>query len=167
MPEELNPAAKALIDKMRAEEARKLLEQKRAEQRLIEQKKAEKKSKKEPEPQETETEPIQPVPVSPKPSQGVTEPATSEPMPAESVSSDTPKEPAPSEDKPAKKQTFNFLYPLLENNIRVHMVMDPVPIEGILTAYSQYEMKLNTPSGRRILMKHAVSYIEILEQTPD
>jgi hypothetical protein len=28
-------------------------------------------------------------------------------------------------------------------------------------------MKLNTPSGRRILMKHAVSYIEILEQTPD
>jgi sRNA-binding regulator protein Hfq len=167
MPEELNPAAKALIDKMRAEEARKLLEQKRAEQRLIEQKKAEKKSKKAPEPQEPETEPIQTAPSSTTPIQVITEPATSEPIPTESVSTEIPKEPTPSEDKSAKKQSFNFLYPLLENNIRVHMVMDPVPIEGILTAYSQYEMKLNTPSGRRILMKHAVSYIEILEQTPD
>ena len=166
MPEHLNPAAKAMIDKKRAEEAKKLLEQKRAEQKLADQKSAE---------QRLESQMV----AAQKRSEETVARQTfakeclfnKKLFETESVQTTNPKKSSdqkssgqkPSYHKSQPASATNFLLPLLDKNIRIYMINNTTPIEGKLERFNLYEIKVVTPNTKLILMKHSISFIEILE----
>ena len=169
MPDELIPVAKATINQARADKDKKLLEQRWAEQKAIDQQKAANKGAKpaitsEPaptNPKEPDMKEIKPEEINPKDTQ------PDEPKPAEIP----PTETQPNEIQPAgprqpgrvKKPYIEFLQSLV--NKRVGFRMDSgMYFEGILLAFNNYEIKIQSGNRIMLLMKHAIAFIDILEQ---
>ena len=143
MSETLNPAAQIVINKMRAEQARKLLDQKRVEQALLDQQLANQKAAGQNLGGQTLSERLEPE---------------------KSADNGMVSGQNKSSNKKSDVRVPDLFHRLLNKTIRIYLGNNSTPITGTMKAYSPYEIQLETSTGRIILMKHAISFIE--EVTP-